>query len=873
MEEEIKSLSAAEEVLDGELNEYFAAISGSTTSSGSEAAEVDNELQASVLKIDAFTPHFEGMVQNSKKLSLQVDDAHALSDRVSVMVRRLDNMQLRAQQALACTEDILTLKDCKIQLEQAIDAKDLLKAVKSFKQVQKISPEAAATSDDYSYILKLEGSVKSMVQKAFSDAIEASEISDVMALCPLLQTLGLETTARDQFLDFVEQHVFIAVTADEASAGDAVDASVGYAHALSSMFNASHLILQKYLPMVITGMENSYGDIHFIKRLHARCAREAGLVLKRYMKFRNVRDVVNHIRQSSGAYNGDSIGTLARGMGSSLGITGSGASGSSSDVTALSQQEIHIILDELTLLIQYCSKYSRYIKQLCSGAHNRVRPNAVNIDENGKEIQIPPLESQKRGNSEEKAASTSICPAAEAAKLLFPGPVEFDKMVDELTSNYYMEAERWLMTKSMRGLEIFTLAEKGAFSVSSGNSFAAVLDTPGGVEEMGNGIDECFYVLQRCGLRSIASNNIHAACAILHMISDLLSSEFLGHLSDVLGAATDKMNIAMITHVSRYIKQIKRSYNNTADDDDTEYGGIDQLDKTFLSGYQTAMVLATTIGSTGTSNEGGYSEKIQSYLHSSSNGDAGSSSMDTYGIADCAEVFNVMERCSRYVKRLGEEVVSAGEATFGNNSQDSGGSSSKADAELLVLCREDFTAAQQSFTLALNQHFVAICDSAKNIIRDLMQQVLGRSGLLGGLRFDAQDDALEDQPALQLLPGTLVTPIQTLLDITTSEMSEKNKEIFLVMMVDVICERIEHFVTQTTFRFAGALKFDECVRAVISMCNKESTLPIRSKFSRLREVMMVLTSDVRSTSFAESLSQLTSTEAQAIISLRLDTSN
>lgn len=861
----MKSLSAAEEVIDTELNEYFAAIAGSSTNTN-KAADVDNELRTSVLKIEAFSPHFEGMVQNSKKLSLQVDDAHALSDRVSVMVRRLDNMQLRAQQALACTEDILTLKDCKIQLEQAIDSRDLLRAVKSLKQVQKISPEAAATSDDYAHILKLESSVKNMVQKAFSDAIEASEINEVMALCPLLQTLGLETIARDQFLDFVEQHVFIAVTADEASAGDAVDASQGYAHALSSMFNASHLILQKYLPMVITGMENSYGDIHFIRRLHARCAREAGLVLKRYMKFRNVRDVVSHIRQSSGYNNSDSIGTLARGMGSSLGLTGSGAGGSSSDATALSQQEVHVMLDELTLLIQYCSKYSRYIKQLSVGAHSRVRPNAVKIDDNGKEVSLPLQEATAlQSGSEEKI---SFCPPSQAASLLFPGPVEFDKMVDELTSNYYMEAERWLMTKNMRGLGIFTLAENGAFSVSNGNSFAAVLDTAGGVEEMGNGIDECFYVLQRCGLRSAATHNIHAACAILHFVSDLLSSEFLGHLSDVLGAATDKINIAMITHVSRYIKQIKRSHHDKADEDDAEYGGIDQLDKAFLSGYQSAMALATTYGSTGSSNgneagAGGYSDKIKSYLRS----DAGSSSVDTYGIADCAGVFNVMERCSRYVKRLGEEVVSSGEATFGNSS----GSSGTADADLLALCREDFTAAEQNFTLALNQHFTAICDSAKNIIRDLMQQVLGRSGLLGGLRFDAYDDVLDDQPALGLLPSTLVTPIQTLIDISTAEMSEKNKETLLGMIVDVICERIEHFVTQTTFRFAGALKFDECVRAVISMCNKESDLPIRSKFSRLREVMMVLTSDVRSTNFAESLSQLTPTEAQAIINLRLDT--
>ena len=200
LQDELEKLSLEEEALDGELNEFFVNISrGSGTS---------NELSSAVSKIEAFSPHFEGMVQNSKKLSLQVDDCHALSDRVSVMVRRLDNMQLRAQQALACTEDILTLKDCKISLENAIEKSDLIQCVKYLQQVKKISPEAAATSDDYKAILKLEIKIKELVQIEFSKAIEASATNDVMALCPLLQILGLETSARNQFLDFVERHVF-----------------------------------------------------------------------------------------------------------------------------------------------------------------------------------------------------------------------------------------------------------------------------------------------------------------------------------------------------------------------------------------------------------------------------------------------------------------------------------------------------------------------------------------------------------------------------------------------------------------------------------------------------------------------------------------
>ncbi len=51
------------------------------------------------------------------------------------------------------------------------------------------------------------------------------------------------------------------------------------------------------------------------------------------------------------------------------------------------------------------------------------------------------------------------------------------------------------------------------------------------------------------------------------------------------------------------------------------------------------------------------------------------------------------------------------------------------------------------------------------------------------------------------------------------------------------------FFSQTHFSFAGALKYDEIIRAVNSVFTRYSSVPIRSKFSRLREAMLVLTWD------------------------------
>lgn len=153
-----------------------------------------------------------------------------------------------------------------------------------------------------------------------------------MLLCPLLQTLGLEAEARDNFLNFIEKNIFIAVSADASAVEGATDPSTGYAQALSNVFNSTYLIIQQYLPMVIQGLENSLGDVYFIRKLHKRCEQEAGMVLKRYMKYRSLKDTIAAVKASDGAVS------------------------SSTGKMSIQPSDLHLVMDELALLIQYCCR-------------------------------------------------------------------------------------------------------------------------------------------------------------------------------------------------------------------------------------------------------------------------------------------------------------------------------------------------------------------------------------------------------------------------------------------------------------------------------------------------------------------------------------
>lgn len=88
-------------------------------------------------------------------------------------------------------------------------------------------------------------------------------------------------------------------------------------------------------------------------------------------------------------------------------------------------------------------------------------------------------------------------------------------------------------------------------------------------------------------------------------------------------------------------------------------------------------------------------------------------------------------------------------------------------------------------------------------------------------------------------------------------------------------------IMQTTFSYAGALKLEECIRALNGIFSQASSVSLRSKFSRLREIMLLLTSEVSGASQASgggavsfthqhNLSQISEAEALAFISLRTD---
>ena len=265
---------------------------------------------------------------------------------------------------------------------------------------------------------------------------------------------------------------------------------------------------------------------------------------------------------------------------------------------------------------------------------------------------------------------------------------------------------------------------------------------------------------------------------------------------------------------------------------------------------------------------------------------------DKYGLSSSIESFNIVEICSKYTERLKKEVSSAGEQVF----------SIPEETDKIKLCLEDFEAVKNAYAQVLRTGFSQLVNSLQQVtfcigyldifvpencnnlfvpppqiisqpIKDLISFTLGRQGMMGGLKLDLDDEAFDLQPTVPMLPKALVNPIENMVEICTNTMTDANKNEIVGLLANLCCEKLEHFINLSSFGFAGALKIEECFRALSNMFSRHSTIPIRGKFSRLREICQVLTADVSggiASVAVDTFSYLTASEVQAFLVLRVD---
>lgn len=430
----------------------------------------------------------------------------------------------------------------------------------------------------------------------------------------------------------------------------------------------------------------------------------------------------------------------------------------------------------------------------------------------------------------------------------------FDKVVDELAAKYYLTGEQFLV----RGGLSHALVTATSISSTSGSN------QPIGLV---NHLDEAFYVLQKCGLRAIASFNIQAACALLNETADLLASDLLAQLAEVLQDGVTKLSQGMQEHMTRYVR-----YFTVQMMGDVAVASQGQGNRSSLGGF---------LGGGSTSTVSSASDGVQILLHEEGyftlEGNALSDDLeDLWGMFRAVQAFGAAEQCVTYTDRLARDLNASAISTFADD-QVATKTSSSSEVDKLKLCKENFDRSRATFTAALRQAAERLASNAQIVIKDLLAATVFHKKYL---RLDeADEDLFEAQPILRLslLPRALLIPLETLLLMTTAGGSEAHCDLLVTLLADALAEQLEAFIQLSSFSLCGALKLEEIVRALASLFSRHSagghgSGGVRSRFSRLREIMQVLTvASVHEVSVAhENFAHITGTEAEGLLSLRVD---
>ncbi|RYY85308.1 hypothetical protein EON63_07665, partial [archaeon] len=304
LENELATLVAEEDSISAELDTFFRHLQDPAHQvtpilpSGGNFGMLSNTLYASninlgteVNKLGKVDLILESLENQSQKLSSQVQDCKHLSEHLSKIVRQLDHKQMAAQRALATTEDILSLKDCKNALFTAINQHDLVSAVKSLRQVSHMDQKAIQNSEDYIVVKEKEGEIKQMVLQAFQNAIETNDIDSVLVFCPMLTFLHIHNEVLHNLLAYFNNKIFSTLSTEHmAASNQSTEGGTAYIDSLAYIYNTFYVIIQTYLHVVLQGLDACYGDVLFIQNIHAKVEQEVQNVMKKYIKYRALND-------------------------------------------------------------------------------------------------------------------------------------------------------------------------------------------------------------------------------------------------------------------------------------------------------------------------------------------------------------------------------------------------------------------------------------------------------------------------------------------------------------------------------------------------------------------------------------------------------
>lgn len=758
IEEDLLELEKVEKDVDKELQQSFRLLREDDKQSHGSAS-----LTGSLEKVATYEPYFEALTQDAKKLKVQIETCSELSDNLSTMIRHLDSRNMKVESAISVCSNFMNFREYKSKIEDAVAENNLPLAVSYLQNLRGVGNLTPGSSfdmgDDFKFVSVLEKEVQVLIDQAFRKAIEDQDMKAVVRYCPLLRAVNLEAEARDLFLEFAKSTIFIAISADAAEDVDATDAATAYAQALTTIFNTTVVIIQQYLPIVIEGMELVHGDIYFLRELHEKCQREAALIMQRYMKFRGVKDMMGperKIDQHQGQGQGESTESVS---------------------------DTHAVLDEMSLLIQYCTSYLKYIKVIWQGAESKVR----------------------RGDDATGAGAGGVLSIQ-----VFKGPTKFHNMLDSILHKYYMDGETQLLQTNVDRVIGCLSARIAAFQQTPVGDGGAGQELK---QHFESSMDECFFLLQKCCQRGISTKNTEVTQLIVRNSIDVIDKQITLVIKEYLKVANIRVHGRVKDNVAKFTGAAMKAEANAA-------SASSALDS-FLSNTFASTLNIGNRQSTAGANSGQRSATASRVAKKrgviagggGDDGDAdGSHVNDPWGLGEDISCYDIIENVGRYISRLEEELLdmvsdvydvtqSIGDAPDATRQRSDTGAFAPPDTgmsveeTLLHNCKAEFSKCKATFDKLIPMHMLSLCRSITHgQLVTVIQHCFDIPGCEGAgmIKLHLHEEQFLGQPCIHLFPKIFIVPIAAVTSGCVSNLSgDTSKCIFIEAFVDGMLAELE----------------------------------------------------------------------------------
>lgn len=446
--------------------------------------ENDAKFTEEMKKISEKIPILETLPVDCKQLSENIHSTSNRASDVSFKIKQLDSVKTRVSQCLQRVGDILDLKYCTQNIEEALNNEDYEVAAANIHRFLSIDESAIRNSTNgtingqvlggssleeaFVKLHEAEDKLKTLVTRKFDEAVRESDSASVERFFKIFPLLKQKDNGLRKFSNYLclQMNPMDTINSSGGFAGgdSVVSDHIGQ---LTNLFESIAKMIDAHTPL----FETYYGPgnlIYCVEVLQRECDLQSKKILEDFVDKRNLNSTVSSINKSS-----------------KISSTGN-------SVNKVDPREIVAILNDLMKVNSRSETYFKFIRERTKKDIN----SSVNEDDERLTVE------EKLKKVDDLIRNCSL-----------------SRMIQELNGAYVLLEEYFARESCLKAIQADDIETSATPTLTQGSLTSSMLD-------------DIFFIVKQSITRALTSGNLDVLCATLNNTVSILESSFCDSFSE-----------------------------------------------------------------------------------------------------------------------------------------------------------------------------------------------------------------------------------------------------------------------------------------------------------------------------------------------------